>query len=514
MGENVKMKLLLENWREYLAEDEAVEPVFLPALFYAMGIVDPYREDPLRPGTGLNAPAGPTRAAFSNFFKSIKSANGSIQVQRVSRRGESAQPWRDLEWPRTSHLNPLRTRIRGTNIGAGELIQPLDVYKKAGGNDMDYEEYRTRVLSNVREMLLHTHQGFYQENQLFENWREYLKLESFEGGVDPDQAKSIEETGLILNRYLGEGKHGKVYEVEDKKTGQRMAAKVISTLNSQIYSETKNYNRIIKNRDKLPDDVKEHLVEVYELIETPDRRYLIILMEQLSAAPRDVIDQIFAHDKESKYSEEKEDRIFKDPEATYEIVNEVLKLNNMLKNMRNYRGFSNSDRTKAANNILGVFLSEQEVPESSIKNVYDMLETYEISSPQWQRLFNITLKEVEKLLQAEILDRGAVSFGEPAADAILWAAASAIDKDLHYNIKKQIIPLKYGAGTFSPQRGAPPEIASVFPEIEGILKTIKYFAEHGWRARDLHAGNVMTRADTNQLVIVDVGLFVVERDFR
>ena len=46
------------------------------------------------------------------------------------------------------------------------------------------------------------------------------------------------------------------------------------------------------------------------------------------------------------------------------------------------------------------------------------------------------------------------------------------------------------------------------------LKTIKYFAEHGWIARDLHAGNVMQRADTNQLVIVDVGLFVVERDFR
>ena len=341
---------------------------------------------------------------------------------------------------------------------------------------------------------------------LLENWREYLKLESFEGGIDPDQAKAIEETGLILNRYLGEGKHGKVYEVENKKTGQRMAAKVISTLNSQIYSETKNYNWIIKNRDKLPDDVKEHLVEVYELIETPDRQYLIILMEQLSPARRDVIDQIFAHDTESKYSEEKEDRIFRDSEATYEIVKEVLKSNHMLKNMRNYRGLSNSDRTKAANNILGVFLSEQEVPESSIKNVYDMLETYEISSPQWQRLFNITLKEVEKLLQSEK--------GEPAADAILWAAATSIDDALHYNIKKQIIPVKYGAGYIDPQRGAPPEIAAVFPEIEGILKTIKYFAEHGWRARDLHAGNVMTRSDTNQLVIVDVGLFVVERDFR
>ncbi len=342
---------------------------------------------------------------------------------------------------------------------------------------------------------------------LLENWREYLKLESFEGGIDPDQAKAIEETGLILNRYLGEGKHGKVYEVENKKTGQRMAAKVISTLNSQIYNETKNYNWIIKNRDKLPDDIKQHLVEVYELIETPDRKYLLILMEQLEPARRDVIDQIFAHDKESKYSEEKEDRIFRDSEATYEIINKVLKANNMLRNMRNYRGLSNTDRTRAANSILGVFLSDQEVPESSIEQVYTMLENYEISTPQWQRLFNAILNETEKLLHSKDKD--------PQVDrAILWAAATSIDDALQYNVSKQIIPVKYGAGYVDPQAGAGPEIAAVFPEIEGILKTIKYFAEHGWRARDLHAGNVMTRSDTNQLVIVDVGLFVVERDFR
>ena len=96
----------------------------------------------------------------------------------------------------------------------------------------------------------------------------------------------------------------------------------------------------------------------------------------------------------------------------------------------------------------------------------------------------------------------------------MWSAAESIDNALQYNLSKQIIPVKYGAGYVDPQAGAGPEIAAVFPEIEGILKTIKYFAEHGWRARDLHAGNVMTRAHTNQLVIVDVGLFVVERDFR
>ena len=363
-------------------------------------------------------------------------------------------------------------------------------------------------------------------NLLFENWRKFLKegavATAIDLSIDIAHVVAIGETGLILNRYLGEGSYGKVYEVEDKETGQRMAAKVVSTTSTGFASETKNYNWIIKNRDKLPDDVKQHLVEVYELMETPDRKYLIILMEQLTSAPRDVIDQIFAHDKESKYSEEKEDRIFKDPEATYEIINNVLKANNMLRNMRNYRGLSNTDRTRAANSILGVFLSDQEVPESSIEQVYTMLQNYEISTPRWQRLFNAILNEAEKLLLSpaagviKTMEKTLTQdeFTLPVDRSIMWAAAESIDDALQYNLSKQIIPVKYGAGEITSQAGASPKIAAVFPEIEGILKTIKYFAEHGWRARDLHAGNVMTRADTNQLVIVDVGLFVVERDFR
>ena len=130
-------------------------------------------------------------------------------------------------------------------------------------------------------------------NLLFENWRKFLKegavATAIDLGIDIAHVKAIEETGLILNRYLGEGSYGKVYEVEDKKTGQRMAAKVVPTTSTGFASETQNYNWIIKNRDKLPNDVKQHLVDVYELIETPDRQYLIILMEQLTPHPEPLL---------------------------------------------------------------------------------------------------------------------------------------------------------------------------------------------------------------------------------
>ena len=163
---------------------------------------------------------------------------------------------------------------------------------------------------------------------LLENWRKFLREgpedTAMRLGIDISYVKAIEETGLILNRYLGEGSYGKVYEVENKKTGQRMAAKVVPTTSTGFASETQNYNWIIKNRDKLPNDVKQHLVEVYELIETPDRQYLIILMEQLTPAPRNVIDQIFAHDTKSKYSEEKEERILQDPRMRSFLYHRIL----------------------------------------------------------------------------------------------------------------------------------------------------------------------------------------------
>ena len=335
---------------------------------------------------------------------------------------------------------------------------------------------------------------------LLENWRQYLKEEV---GLDPAHTTAIESIGLIINKKLGKGKFGTVYEVENKETGQRFAAKVVSNLGGSGYhEEEKNYNWIMKNRDKLPDEIKQHLVEVYEITKTEDKLYLVILMEQLATAPKSVLGQIFAHGSGMGYSEEKEERIFKDPEAIYEIINDVLKANNMLRDMRNFRGLSNTDRTKAANNILGAFLSDQEVPESSIKHVYTMLTTYDVSTPRWKRLFNAILNEVEKLLQPH-----------PKAGhrAILWAAATSIEESLQHNMNKHIIPVKYGAGSYDPQRGAPPATTAVFPETEGILNTIEHFAKMGWRAKDLHTGNIMMRADTNQLVITDVGLFVVER---
>ena len=57
------------------------------------------------------------------------------------------------------------------------------------------------------------------------------------------------------------------------------------------------------------------------------------------------------------------------------------------------------------------------------------------------------------------------------------------------------------------------EAAKLFPEAESMLNAIRVLSkEHGFSARDVHSRNVMMRPDSNELVIVDLGLFQIKGD--
>jgi serine/threonine protein kinase len=338
---------------------------------------------------------------------------------------------------------------------------------------------------------------------ILEHWRNFLSEEDTRYDEDgnvlpplpPEHAVAIKEAGMVLNKFLGEGKMGKVYEVEDPKTGQRMAAKVVSKHTPQYYNESKNYNWILKNRDSLPDDVKEYVVDVYKLFEDSSNKYLVILMELLKPAPKNVVNQIFGS---LEYSPEKEERLLKDPTAVYEIVFDVLQKNNMLNSANQYRGVSQGDRKKAAKTILRTYLLDKEIPKPKTKNVDSFLELYQLSGAQWQRLYDAIVIEIESLLGD--VDR-----------SVVWAAAEAVEKDLHYYINKQVIPMTYGTGRGHPLSGAGPGVSEVFPETQGFVNAMKQLSRKGFNPRDMHTDNVMMRPDTNQLVMTDVGLFLVTR---
>jgi hypothetical protein len=81
----------------------------------------------------------------------------------------------------------------------------------------------------------------------------------------------------------------------------------------------------------------------------------------------------------------------------------------------------------------------------------------------------------------------------------------------YYVNKKQVIPMTYGMPKDRPLGGSGPGVQGAFPEIEGILNAMKHLTQMGFNPRDMHTENIMMRADTNQLVMTDVGLFLVTK---
>jgi hypothetical protein len=96
--------------------------------------------------------------------------------------------------------------------------------------------------------------------------------------------------------------------------------------------------------------------------------------------------------------------------------------------------------------------------------------------------------------------------------SVFWAAAAGLEEDLTYYVnKKQVIPLTYGMSKDRPLGGSGPGVQGAFPEIKGILNAMKHLQQMGFSPRDMHTENIMMRADSNQLVMTDVGLFLVTK---
>tara|TARA_Y100000296_G_C5173836_1_gene258842 strand:- start:1295 stop:2293 length:999 start_codon:yes stop_codon:yes gene_type:complete len=327
---------------------------------------------------------------------------------------------------------------------------------------------------------------------LFENWRGFIKEEAMR--PSEEHAEAIKSLGLVRGEELGRGKFGVVYEVENPKTGQRMAAKLVSQHIPETRKERANYQWILSNRNKLPEKVSQHLVDVYDIRE--HKQYLIILMELLQPAPKEVLNQLIVS---GKHSQEKEDRIFKDEQAVYKVIMKVLEANKALEPLNLWRGLPLLRRQAAARNILRAHMVG-EVPKSTIKHIYDILSIYPISDhrPQWQRLFNAILNEVEQILKE---DKPEVD------DAVLRFAASSIEEDLARILAKQIVPVSQGAPLYHPHGSTEFEIVSLFPEAKSLMDAMQHMARESFSPHDIHSGNVMMRPSSNQLVIVDVGLF-------
>ena len=322
---------------------------------------------------------------------------------------------------------------------------------------------------------------------LFENWRKYLAedidvdLEGPTGALPPhllrqqnrqkDAQALLKSMGFSVRRELGRGAFGVVYEIENPRTGERLAAKVVTADNAR---EIENYKFAMEEKAFMPPEYAKYLPDVKQLITGGDST--IILMELLEPIDPQTAQELFAA-QDTPTASKKPERILKDPEAVAEIVEYAVENNRILNQMREFL----VDRDELLRIVINAVTK--------------------IPHPDTDSLINF----LHKTLGDEL------KFQSPA---IYEAFRKALENDILYYFDKQIIPVHQpepGEEEFSRGHWTGPSLEKVeglFPEAEGLMAAMKYFMQDkGWRPKDVHINNVMVRPGTNDFVIVDLGLF-------
>jgi uncharacterized protein with GYD domain len=315
---------------------------------------------------------------------------------------------------------------------------------------------------------------------LFENWRKYIAEETDATGAIPshllkkqnrqkDAQALLKSMGFSVRRELGRGAFGVVYEVENSRTGERLAAKVVPDDNAR---EIENYTFAMEEKAFMPEKYAKYLPDVKQLITGGDSA--IILMELLEPIDPQTAQELFAA-QDAPTASKKPERILKDPEAVAEIVERAIEHNRILDQMK---------------------LTPEQYSE--------------ITSVAVNAATQAPLSDADELISTI---SGAVAeeltFQSPA---ISMAFEKALKDTVLYYFDKQIIPVHQPEEDEDPYdtwtSGGLPKTSELFPEAEGLMDAMKYFMQDKqWKPKDVHIKNVMARPGTKDFVIVDLGLF-------
>jgi hypothetical protein len=340
----------------------------------------------------------------------------------------------------------------------------------------------------------------------------------------------LEDRGLWVNRFVDEGQYGKIWELEGR-SGRRLAVKVVSVLlaGQQVDKEEQNYRWILENRAGLPEEVKRHLVNVYsvervpgkDIVDRNDQPYqmaegaLVIIMELLTPAPKEVLGTLLMDDPDEEIPTNKIKRTFASEGAVTELVT------NMAKSISPHMTAAVDRWSKwhldtLIKQVTNAFLTG-ESPRENMYVDYGSLSRYHASSfkPHGPRLLNIFFDRVDKMLPDFVkkheLDPNANpelhDYFATRRQAVMNTTSKELDYQLYYHLKAQVVPMTYGAPEGARLGGAGKHTQETFSEAEGLLGAMEYLHGKSFSPRDMHTGNVLMRPDSGQLVMVDVGLF-------
>lgn len=340
---------------------------------------------------------------------------------------------------------------------------------------------------------------------LLENWRKFVKEEAsfdlknaataFDAG-SPKARKDefmtrVKETANKLGFHyvgkLGKGQMGEVFLVENKETGERNALKVVT---DRLYGgpatseqEARNYRFAMENKASMPEKYAKYLPDVYEVVKG-DKDYYIF-MEVLQDIPDRVKTDLFRlNDKDNDLSRhEKYAKIFKDPEAAYEIITTAL--------------YGNLILSQGSRDIMKKILME--VPNKVIKRIVNNDE----SIIDWEFLPAKTLSDLIVEESMEYLKQDPNWY-----DSLPYAFRNSLIESIEFTLEKQIVPIHQGYNFKSAAGTAPESIEKLFPEARQLMAAMRYFHDdQNWQPKDVHSGNVMVRPGTKDFVITDLGLF-------
>ena len=359
---------------------------------------------------------------------------------------------------------------------------------------------------------------------LFENWRNHLN----EG--DKEEAFFLPKGWFFESDIeLGRGAFGIVYRATSKETGQRIAIKILTMKRgmdlgpAEMAAELENYEYIKNNKNSMPEEVARHFPDVYETGKI-SKNVGYVTMELLEAIPTDVRNNLFNTLGDVEARAVKTKRILADPETLSQILDKVISdsyfhshVYDKLRKLTKREGAqAYTEVEETAKEAFRTYITTKETPAlpGFISGGGNLFSVY-FKEEEEKRLASIVLDSMLKMFSRiyENFDEaitGALNdegqrIGKNWHMNFLRSFGNETSQQLKGELGRSVIPTKMSDRSQYDVR------KTAFPEAESLFNAMVYVQGEEFEPADVHGKNVMVRPGTNELVIVDLGLFDLMR---
>ena len=328
----------------------------------------------------------------------------------------------------------------------------------------------------------------------------------------------LSEKGYYLDKLLGSGMDGKVYKATNKKTGQTVAVKTIDADQgggASAEREVKNY-KFVKDNYNSFGAYKKYLPVVYEAsmedipvegegADGTKKKQGFIVMEQLEPLPTDVARSMFAalgnSDRNKRAREIRDKRLLKNPKLVSSLLNIAWSLMGQDGNYLTMKA-----QEAAEKRIMERFFAGR-LPIVPPMPYIRKMAMSEMGKKLMMLYIQITYEEMLNHPESEDHKTIIEQYKQHMKETLLMSFEKAYQKPLVSGAEGRELSQDSALRGMDQFYGQEDELEQEFPEIMFIRDAMKRFVGREFRPFDVHAGNVMMRPGTNDIVIVDLGRF-------